>query len=333
MKDAKTCRLPDILNTEQGQQRRVGIEIELSGLGYKALVELVGQLLKGQPRTPSRYVTEMDTRLGTFTIELDSAPIKELDLSDDRLPDSIRELSGHAMEMIDAAAELIVPLEIVSPPVLFEELEHIEHLVDELRSAGALGSREAIYYAFGLQLNPELPDLQPGTIVRYLQAFAALYDWLKARHQLDISRKFTTYIEPWSNRYTDRLMEDSYEPDLKQLMHDYLEFNPTRNRALDLLPLFSHLDKSLLDQWVQDPRIKSRPTLHYRLPDCDIDNPEWHFSTVWNDWVILEQLATNAADLAELRALYREARKFNLHNLTHSWEDTCGNWLIRKGYV
>lgn len=333
MNSTNACNMPDILNTRDGKQRRVGVEIELSGLGYKALVENVAQLLSGQAREASRYVTRMDTRLGTFTIELDSDPIKELDLDDERLPDSLRELSGQAMELIDAAAELVVPLEIVSPPLPFSELEQIQTLVDELRLAGALGSREALYYAFGLQLNPELPDLKPETIVRYIQAFAVLYDWLKRRHQIDISRKFTTYIEPWSSRYIDRLMQDDYQPTLSGLMHDYLEFNPTRNRALDLLPLFAHLDKQLLDQYVRDPRIKSRPTLHYRLPDCDIDNPGWHFSTVWNDWVVLEQLAANAADLAELKALYREARKFSLHNLTHNWEDTCEDWLADKGYV
>jgi hypothetical protein len=32
-------------------------------------------------------------------------------------------------------------------------------------------------------------------------------------------------------------------PDLDTLIDDYLEYNPTRNRALDFLPLFLHLDE------------------------------------------------------------------------------------------
>lgn len=327
------CKMPEQLRNHQGEERKVGVEIELSGLSYDELVDHASRLLEGTPELASRYVTKLETKAGIFTIELDSDPIKDLDLDDERMPQSIRDLGNHAMDVIDFAAERIVPLEIVGPPLAFTRVDLIEHLVDELRELGAEGSREAIYFAFGLQLNPELPDLEPSTIVRYLQAFAALYDWLKSRHQLDISRKFTTYIEPWSSRYTDKLMAEDYAPDQASLMKDYLHFNPTRNKALDLLPLFAHLDSDLLNDYVNDPRIKSRPTLHYRLPDCDIDNPRWHFSTVWNDWVVLEQIANHPEHLQELRELFRKAQTFSLHNLTHSWRETTDQWLKQHGYV
>lgn len=327
------CQLPDCMTTRQGDERRVGVEIELSGLGYEELVHLTAELLEGDACEASRYVSRIETDLGRFTVELDSDPIKDLDLQDERIPESLRDLGGHAMDVIDYAAERIVPLEIVSPPIPFSRLETIETLCDELRKAGALGSRESVYYAFGLQLNPELPDLDASTLTRYLKAFAVLYDWLKARHQLDFSRKLTTYIEPWHNRYVEKLVSKDYQPDQAGLMSDYLRENPTRNRALDLLPLFAHLDKELLETYVQDPRIKARPTLHYRLPDCDIDNPDWHFSTVWNDWVVLEQLAANPEDLEELCSRFRESKLASLRNLTTSWRARCEFWLGQKGYV
>lgn len=327
------CHMPDIMATSDQTERRVGVEIEFSGIGYEPLVQLVARLLEGTATQQARYVTAIETASGAYTVELDSAPIKDLDLQDGRLPDSIRELGGHAMDVIDAAAEKIVPMEIICPPLAFRKLGEIEHLCDELSRAGALGSREAIYYAFGLQLNPELPDLNASTVVRYMQGFATLYEWLKRRHQLDLSRKLTTYIEPWSSRYTDRLIEPGYTPDMTTLMRDYLLYNPTRNRALDMLPLFAHIDPELLAEYVDDPRIKSRPTLHYRLPDCDIDNPQWHFSTVWNDWVVLEQLVNNAEDLQELTEKFRASRQISFHNLTHSWPSTCDAWLRGKGYV
>lgn len=327
------CRMPRRRYTEEGDERRVGVEIEISGLRYQKLVALVAELLNGTAREASRYVSVVDTRHGDFVVELDSEPVKDLDLQDERLPESVRELGGHAMDLIDAAAEKIVPLEIISPPMPMGELEQVEALCDRLREAGAVGSREAILYAFGLQINPELPDLEASTLVRYLRAFAALYDWLKSRHQLDISRKFTTYIEPWHNHYIDRLLAPDYQPDMVTLMEDYLRDNPTRNRALDLLPLFSHINDDLLRQHVQDPRIKARPTLHYRLPDCDLDNPLWHFSSVWNDWVVLEELADNEADLEELTMLFRDSRKLSFSNLTRSWKDQCHRWLESKDYV
>lgn len=327
------CKLPDIQRTHDGKPRHVGVEIEVSGLGYQELVDLCAKLLGGEARERSRYVSVVETPQGEYIIELDSDPIKQLDLQDERLPESMRELGGHAMDVIDAAAEKIVPLEIVSPPLPFSELETMEELCNKLRDAGALGSRESIHFAFGLQLNPELPDLKPDTLVNYFRAFAALYDWLKARHQLDISRKFTNYIEPWDSRYIDRLLEPEYAPDEATLMEDYLADNPTRNRALDLLPLFSFMNDDLLRKHVQDPRIKSRPTLHYRLPDCDIDNPQWHFSTVWNDWAIVEQIANHASDLKELTTLFRDSRTLSFSNLTTSWRERCQDWLENRGYV
>lgn len=330
MSSDQVIRMPSIRNNRDGDERRVGVEVEISGLSYDGLVNLCAGLLEAEPRLESRYVSRLDSPLGDFTIELDSDPIKDLDLQDDRLPESIRELGSHAMEVIDAAAERIVPLEIVSPPLALSDLKTMETLCNKLREAGAEGSREALIYAFGLQLNPELPDLEPATILAYLRAFAALYDWLKSRHQLDISRKFTTYIEPWDTDYVDLIMQPDYNPDQATLMKDYLHYNPTRNRALDLLPLFSHLDDALLRQYVDDERVKARPTLHYRLPDCDIDNPQWHFSTVWNDWVLVENLAADAERLQSLMALYRESRKISFKNLTTSWKDRCDEWLTQN---
>ncbi|WP_148862317.1 amidoligase family protein [Marinobacter fonticola] len=327
MSQDQACRMPTIRNTRDGKERRVGVEIEISGLPYDNLVSLSATLLEGKARLESRYVSKIKTAMGDYTIELDSDPIKDLDLQDERLPESIRELGGHAMEMIDFAAERIVPLEIITPPLPLSELETVEQLCDSLREAGALGSREALLYAFGMQLNPELPDLEPATLVNYFRAFAALYEWLKARHQIDISRKFTTYIEPWHNDYVDMIMEPDYAPDQSQLMRDYLHYNPTRNRALDLLPLFAHLDETLLREYVDDERVKARPTLHYRLPDCDIDNPKWHFSSVWNDWVVVEELATDPEKLTNLMAEYRQSRKLSFKNLTTSWKDRCDEWL------
>jgi hypothetical protein len=325
--------MPDVMTTREGEPRRVGVEIEISGPGYLELVSLTAKILNGTARNVGRYVSKVDTSLGEFAVELDSDPIKDLNLQEERVPESLRELGGHAMDVIDYAAERLVPLEIISPPVPFDQLETIEALSDQLREAGAVGSREAIVYAFGLQLNPELPDLEADTLRRYLQTFAALYDWLKSRHQLDFSRKLTTYIEPWSGRYVDHLVAADYSPDMEGLMRDYLEENPTRNRALDLLPLFAHIDPDLLAEYVDDPRIKSRPTLHYRLPDCDIDNPRWHFSTVWNDWVILEQIVAHPNHQRELNDLFRQSRTLSFRNLTSTWRTRCHQWLENRGYV
>lgn len=142
MANVVPCRIPDVRLNERGEERRVGVEIELSGLGYDELVHHVARLLEGEAQLASRYVTRVDTGLGTFTVELDSDPIKDLALDDERLPRALRELSTQAMDVIDAAAERIVPLEIVTPPIPLSQLQTVEELVAQLRDLGALGSRK-----------------------------------------------------------------------------------------------------------------------------------------------------------------------------------------------
>ncbi|MDX1587467.1 MAG: amidoligase family protein [Oleiphilaceae bacterium] len=324
------CKMPPLTRNEDGDERRVGVEIELSGIDYDELVAITTRFLDGESSNRSRYVEVIDTVDGDFLVELDSAPVKDLEEPDERLPEPLRKLATQAMDLFDAAAERIVPLEIVSPPMPLSRLQQIEELCEYLCDQGALGSRHAIYYAFGLQLNPELPSLEAPDILRFLQAFAGLYPLLKSRHQLDISRKFTLYIDPWPEAYVRLIMDDDYNPDLDQLIGDYLHHNPTRNRALDLMPLFAHLRPKRIRREIGDERIKARPTLHYRLPDCDIDNDNWQFATIWNDWVALEELACDPQRLAAFRASYRKRHSFSLENLTFDWIKESELWLDGK---
>ncbi len=60
-----------------------------------------------------------------------------------------------------------------------------------------------------------------------------------------------------------------------------------------MLPLIAHLDEDRVRRAVDDPRIKSRPTLHYRLPNCDIDNPDWNLDSSWRLWLEVEKLAND----------------------------------------
>lgn len=328
MKEVKLALPPQRL-TADGRERRVGVEVELSGLSYESLVAWTAHYLGGEPRHRAYYETLVTTADGEYLIELDSAQVKALDEEDLDLPEPLAQIRDGAMDLIEAAAERIVPLEVVSPPLPLSRLWVMEALCDALRERGALGSRHAIYFAFGCQLNPELPALDADTILAYMRAFAGLYPWLRERQQPDLSRKFTFYIEPWPRRYLEVLTAPDYRPDIDQLVADYLRFNPTRNRALDMMPLWAHLRPDALRRIPRDARIKARPTLHYRLPDCDIDNPDWHFSRVWNDWLAVEAMVANPSLLEAFIKTFRQQQKFSLDNLGRDWVKECDSWVRR----
>ncbi|WP_162925694.1 amidoligase family protein [Isoalcanivorax indicus] len=318
---------PARTQTADGKTRRVGVEIELSGMTFDELVGHVSDFFNADAREESRYVHVVDAEQGPFKVELDSDPIKDLEFDTGELPDMLSDVANVALDLVDAAAERVVPLEIVGPPLALDALPEIEALCNRLRERGAKGSRHALHYAFGLQLNPELPNLEADTLLGYLRAFSLCYDWLKTRQQLDISRKFTTYIGPWPDEYVRLINAADYQPDLDQLIDDYLKHNPTRNRALDMMPLFAHLDEDRVRQVVDDPRIKPRPTLHYRLPDCDIDNPGWSFSHVWNDWVRVDDLAADRERLAAMADGWRSHHEGRLAKLVTRWEQETASWL------
>ncbi|WP_018402913.1 amidoligase family protein [Marinobacter gelidimuriae] len=50
MTQKNVCKIPSVTHTASGAERRVGVEIELSGLSYEALVREVANLLNGAPR-------------------------------------------------------------------------------------------------------------------------------------------------------------------------------------------------------------------------------------------------------------------------------------------
>jgi len=299
--------LPERLTTADGEQRRVGIEIEFAGVDAEAIADLVEELYGGEQKHMTRFeIDVVDTRFGTFRLELDSSYLKELAAREAEKQKRPGQLAAISADLLARASELLVPWEIVAPPIAFGDGKLLRELVGGLRERGALGTRHSLHFAFGVHLNPELPDLETETIVDYLRAFFCLYDWIAARERIDLMRKLTPYIDHFGKPYIRKLIDPGYAPSQQQLIDDYLEHNPTRNRSLDMLPLFAFLDESRVRAVVDDDRIKKRPTFHYRLPNCDIDNPQWNLDHPWRLWLAVEQLSNDKARLRKICAAYGE---------------------------
>jgi hypothetical protein len=181
------------------------------------------------------------------------------------------------------------------------DLPAMEALREALRSRDASGTHVSPLYTFAFQLNPELPALDASTITRYLRSFLALHDWIIAIVDVDSTRRLTSFIDPFPIEYRQLVLAPEYAPDMSTLIGDYLEANPTRNRALDMLPLFAFIDEErVLAAAKEHSQVKPRPTFHYRLPNCLVDEPSWSFALEWNRWVEIERLAEDAERLTRL---------------------------------
>lgn len=326
---AMNIRLPQRCHTREGRLRRVGVEIEMIGLSLERIAGIVASQLDLSIAEDGRYERVLSgDPAGDWRVELDFSLLQKLGREERRAEALLDEIRASAEDVLKRLADPIVPLEVVSPPLPMSRLQEVESLIDALRDAGARGTTDNFSYAFGMQLNPEVPDTDPATLRGYLQAFLCLYPWLYKRADIDLTRRLTTYIDPFPMRYVRRVIGADYLPDTATLIDDYLTDNATRNRALDLLPLFLHLDEARVRAVTDDPLIKARPALHYRLPDCQIDLPDWGLHVAWHDWLEVEALAEDSARLAECCAAYAAFLDRPMQRWLGRWENEVeARWL------
>ncbi len=306
-------QMPPQLRKSTGQQRRVGFELEYSGLTLKKSAAVMLKRVGGRLEEINPYHFKIhDTPYGTFTLILDFQFLVESGLSrwlhsiglDNALEPSV--VQGIERFIADLS-EAVVPYEVTTPPLGLKELEIVERIKETLRDHGAMGTGADPFYAFGFHINPEVACLCVDEILKVLRSFFVLYDYLVETLKPDMTRRLTPYIDPFDEAYMRLVLDSDYTPTMPQLIDDYLEYNPTRNRALDMLPLFAHIDLDRVLQALEKEKISPRPTYHYRLPNSRVDEPQWHTWEAWNSWVLVERLA---ADEKSLKSLSTELLEF-----------------------
>lgn len=328
MGDADNAKVPELYRRSDGKMRRLGVELEFSGLDIETSAKLVQVEFGGKIAPVSPYEIRIrDTRYGEFQVELDFALLKQMgresaDGSGEPEADPLPE------KLLASVAEQIVPFEIVTPPLPMDRLPELQGLVERLRAEGAVGTGHSAIFAFGLHLNPEMPRVDAESVLAYMQSFMCLYPWLERVGKIDWSRRLTTYIKPFSHEYVRRVIDRDYSPSLEALIEDYLEFNPVRNRALDMLPLFAHVDEGRVRAVVDDDRIKPRPTLHYRLPNCEIDSSEWQITEPWKQWLQVEHLAHDTRRLQIMCRGYCLYLDNPVRAMLKDWSRSCERWLV-----
>lgn len=319
--------MPPLLDTKSGERRRVGFELEFSGVTLKQAGEAVQSALGGELHSDSVAELSLHNELGRFNIEIDWDFLKR------EAAEAGAEEGGDGwLELLSQAASLVVPIEVVCPPLPLDRLKDLEPLAPALREAGARGTEDSLIAAYGVHINAEIPQLNAETLDAYLRAFALLQWWLVQAHRVDIARRVSPYIDLYPETYI-RLLLEREKPTLDNVFRDYLQHNATRNRALDLLPLLAEIDEARVRRAVDDPRIKPRPAFHYRLPNCQIEKPGWTLASSWNTWCVVEALAARPEWLAELGEAYLARSQPLLGVNRGNWTEFMSVWLSDHGLV
>ena len=320
-------QLPPEKFNQQEKVRSVGLEIEFSGLGIQQSAEIIASLYGGKIQKSHRHHVEVvNSEFGDFRIELDARILRKMaqeDVFDTSDLDLDKKTFRKSLEkIIDKLAMSVVPVEIVMPPVPIDELHKLEELRVALQQNKAEGTGASFVHAFGMHINIEAPDLESTTLRKYLQAFMLLYPWLLARLDIDISRRISPFVDPFPEQYVRNLLDEDYTPDVGELISDYVTYNPTRNRPLDMMPIFGMLNNKLIEPVMEGEKNDPRPTFHYRLPNSKVDDKNWRFEDEWNYWLAVEKLVNNTEMLRKLSRLYLARDRDTLMSFREEWAQT-----------
>lgn len=332
MNKSRTMSPPPRLTGPEGKSRRVGIELEFAAISARDGAKLVQSLFGGTIREedPHRFHVT-DTAHGEFICELDSqyvhsaADEARFDTVSEGAKELLTKFRAEFRRLLGDISSYVVPCEIACPPIPLEDLPVVENLVSALRNAGAESTRSSPLYAFGAQLNPEIASIDAAYLTAMLKAYLLMSDWLRAVIDMFPTRRIAAFADPFPKPYVMQVVDPDYAPDLATLIDDYLVANPTRNRELDMLPLFAHLDPERVRDTIDSPLIKPRPTFHYRLPDSRLSEPEWGILLEWNRWCLVEKLAERPDLLAAMGEAYRANRE---SLFAGSWAVPASEWLL-----
>jgi hypothetical protein len=270
------------------------VEIEFLGVSARDAAAAIARHLGGSIVADDAHAFRIQgTKLGEILVESDLRylhPGRRHAGRLIRLPIRMAAWLGHALAPV-------VPRELVVPPLDVDRLPEIDSALTALRSAGASGRGTVLLDSLSMHFNVEPRTIDAGTVTACLKAFLILEPRLRQQVAQGSLRQRLALPPMFPVSYRRRVLAADYWPDLPTLMTDYLSDNPTRKRALDLLPLFAHLDEARIRSILPKEKVSPRPVFHYRLPQAHLSDPGWSVLPDWDRWITVEALAADKAAL------------------------------------
>lgn len=259
------------------------------------------------------------TSLGDFGIRF--APP---DSPAEERPGATRALTRAAVEKLAAVSGPVSSCEVHCPPVPFREVDCLDRLLDELRRSGAARDREAAPLPLGFDLVVDAEDTGADTIASVIKSFCLISDWLRQDYAAPDIEEAIAFPEPYSLDYRTLVAEPGYQPDINRLAADYIRHNPTRNRELDLLPLFADIAAEALETEDTLPPIQPMRAYCYRLPRAGLARAGGIVADELQRWQMVESIAADPVRLGQMgEAFLARSHEF----VEADWTDECEKWL------
>lgn len=324
--------MPLKMKNEKNEIRKVGFELEFSNVDIENTLQILQQGFDFEVKKKNKFLYKLNSKYGDFTLELDFELLTKQKLKNslkdffEKVSIDIDENSINKVEdLIGSLSQDIVPYEISTPPLPLDDMGIINSIVQKLNQNKAVGTKERFYNAFGLHINIEAVSLEVESLLSYIKAYIILQDYITQDADIDLARKITPYIDNFKTDYIIHTLDETYKPNINELIEDYIQYNPTRNRSLDLLPMFAFIDKKRVREKLPDEKIKPRPAFHYRLSNSMVGDSAWKVSDEWNRWIWVEKLANDKNALKDLSKEYL----IYLNNIVNfkNWQNRIEKWI------
>jgi hypothetical protein len=287
---------PPTLIAADGSLRRVGVEVEFLGPSAQVAAQALAHDLGGACETVDPHAFKVaGTHIGDLLIETDLRHVHP-----DQHPELGLRLDRRVAAWLGTMVSPFVPRELITAPIPIARLPEMDRVVQSLRAAGARGRGTVLWDSLGLHFNVDPPRLDAATVTAFLKAFLIAGHRLRQEIVRGSVRRSLVLPPDYPLAYKRRVLDPDYWPDLTNLTEDYLTANPTRRRALDLLPLLAHFDEERVRSVLPHEKIGSRPVFHYRLPQAHLSDPAWSIMPDWERWLVVERLAMTPLRLAEM---------------------------------
>jgi hypothetical protein len=273
---------------EGGGPRRVGVEVEFTGLSAQAAATALARELGGLAKREDAHAYALrGTTLGDLKVELD---LRHAHPQRRNVGMSLR-LGARAAALFGSLMSPFAPRELITEPLEPARLPEIDAAIAVLRRAGATGRGAVLLESLGLHFNVDPPSLRAETLSAYLKAYLSLEARLRRATARRSARLAAVLPPAFPSDYGRFVLDPGYWPDLARFTADYLSANPTRRRGLDLLPVLLRLDEPRVRAALPREKIGRRAVLHYRLPLAHPGDPAWGLAPEWNRWIEVERHA------------------------------------------
>jgi hypothetical protein len=215
-----TAHSEDILNTAatsfveaEDRFKRVGIEMEMSGLSFEQLEPILKKYFDVSEVTrPSKLETHLKIPEGTIKLKIEGDAWR-FEGDDAKYAAQIKQDILHA------------PREIVFPPLTYQRTSVLQALSNDLEKAGAIGT--TANHAVAFQVNYEFGALRddPRRVRDLVDVMRTYYDAENMKqidNELHVPAKRREFLNDITPGFRKKLFNPAYTPDLEEFFTDYI---------------------------------------------------------------------------------------------------------------